>query len=492
MGTEVILAWFAVPVVYLTLRMMGRWLRRRLGAPLGVAYVLLSVCLAFLAPGAWMDYHPDVHRGLLAASLLLATMVMLDGLRQYYWEAHIRRRHGNRVPEFVRQVVQVTVFLVVAVAILYFLYDYRIPGLLAGSGILAIILGLAVQDLLGNVIAGYAVHAEKAFRPGDWLFWEQQHVQVVETNWRATRCRTNDDVHLDIPNSVLAKAVITNFSYPAACHGLRVTIPVDRNAPPNRVKDVLFRAARGVGCVVAQPPPKIFLTGFNEWAALYEVRVWIEDHGRQNEVRDGVHTLAWYGLRRAGIAIPQPAQVIQMVRRPGEMRLGEAPPSEWLAGVDLFRPLSSAQCEHLACRGARHRYGRGERIVEQGAAADSLFVLLQGQAEVVVQQSDGDRMHTVATLGPGDCFGEMSLLTGEPRSGTVIALADCEVLEIAKDDLAEMLRASPGLAEALSAMAAERRQGTLEVMNKERPMASESPAVSAASVLSRLRGFFGL
>ena len=492
MGTDVILACLVVPVVYLTLRIVGGWLRRRMGAPLGVVYVLLSVCLAFLAPGAWIDYHPEVERGLVAASLLLATLVLLDGLRQYYWEAHIRRRHGNRVPEFVRQVVHVTVVLVVALAILYFLYDYRIPGLLAGSGIVAIILGLAVQDLLGNVIAGYAVHAEKAFRPGDWLFWDQQHVQVVETNWRATRCRTNDDVHLDIPNNLLAKAVITNFSYPAFCHGLRVTIPVDRNAPPNRVKDVLHQAARGVEYVVVKPAPKVFLSGFNEWAAMYEIRVWIEDHGRQNEVRDGVYTNAWYGLRRAGITIPQPAQAIQLVRRPEESRHVEATPAGSLVGVRLFQPLSVGQREHLACRGARHRYGRGERIVEQGAEADSLFVLLHGQAEVVVHRSDSDRLHSVATLEPGDCFGEMSLLTGEPRNGTVLALTDCEVLEIGKQDLGEMLRASPGLAEALSVMVAERRQGTLEVMNRETSTPSGSTTVSAASVLSRLRGFFGL
>jgi len=271
-----------------------------------------------------------------------------------------------------------------------------------------------------------------------------------------------------------------------------MTIPVDRNVPPNRVKDVLQQAVRGVEHVWAKPAPKVFLAGFHEWAAIYEIRVWIEDHGRQNEVLDGVHTHAWYGLRRSGIAIPQPSQVIQLIQRPEESQRAEATASNPLSAVLLFRPLSEEQREHLACRGARHRYGRGKRIVEQGAAADSLFVLLQGQAEVVVRRSDGNRSHSVVVLRPGDCFGEMSLLTGEPRNGTVVALADCEVLEIGKEDLGEMLRASPGLAEALSVMAAERRQGTLELINRETSARLDMASVSAESVLSRVRGFFGL
>jgi len=495
MGNPLLFAFLSVPVVYLALGVLGRWLRRKGGVPLGWAYTLLSVCLALLTPAAWVQFHPEVERGLVAAAVMLGTIVLMDVVRKYYWEEHVRRRHGNRVPEFVRQVVQLHVLAAVVIAILYFLYGYRIPGLLAGSGIAAIILGLAVQDILGNVIAGYAVHTEKAFRPGDWLLWDQQHIQVVETSWRATRCRNNDDVHLDIPNSLLAKAVITNFSYPAPHHGMRVTIPVDRNAPPNRVKEVLVQAARCADGVLAKPVPKVFLAGFTEWSIQYEVRVWLDDHSRQNEVLDAVRTLAWYGLRRAGIGIPQPSYAIQ-VSRPRRVEGEEAREigGAVLAGVPIFGPLTEGQREQLARCADRLRFGRGERIVEQGVVAGSMFVLLEGGAEVLVRGAGEERPQRVALLAPGDCFGEMSLLTGEPRNGTVRATADSVVLEIGKEDLGVVLRESPDLAEALSALAAARRKDTSAFLERD---AGDAPSgagglVTASTVLGRLRSYFGL
>src|SRR2546423_15419650 len=119
-----------------------------------------------------------------------------------------------------------------------------------------------MQDLLGNIIAGVALHVGKPFKPGDWLMFDNHHAEVIEVNWRPTRLRTNADVCLDIPNSHIVRSTIINLSYPTKVHAMRFTVGVDYSVPPNRVKDIIVRAASESLGVLPDPPPKVFLKDF--------------------------------------------------------------------------------------------------------------------------------------------------------------------------------------------------------------------------------------
>jgi small-conductance mechanosensitive channel len=130
-----------------------------------------------------------------------------------------------------------------------------------------------MQDLLGNVIAGIALEFGKPFKTGDWLAIDGLHAEVIEVNWRSTRLRTTDDIHLDIPNKTIAGSKITNFSYPTRQHALRLTVGFDYNVPPNFAKDVLARAAGEAKGVLATPPPHVFLKDFGESSIIYDGRL---------------------------------------------------------------------------------------------------------------------------------------------------------------------------------------------------------------------------
>ena len=182
--------------------------------------------------------------------------------------------------------------LAVVVA-LQFIYDVEVPGLLAGSGVVAIIVGLAMQDLLGNLIAGIGLHFDKSFTTVDWLQIEGTHAKVIELYWRTTRLITNDDVMIDVPNSNIVKAAILNFEKPTRKHAVKPLIGLHYDIPPAQAQKVLQAAAASVPGVCQEPAPVVYLKEFADSAIIYEINVWIDDHGLMDPVMSDVRVHFW-------------------------------------------------------------------------------------------------------------------------------------------------------------------------------------------------------
>jgi CRP-like cAMP-binding protein len=313
---------------------------------------------------------------------------------------------------------------------------------------------------------------------------------VVEINWRSTRFRNNDEVSFDIPNSQLAKATIVNLYYPSRRHAARVRLSVDHRIPPNEVKDAMFLAAAAAPGVLRDPPPKVFLIDFAESAVQYEIKFWLMDGRVFPDIIDGVRTNVWYELNRRSIRLAFSTQQIELVRGGRLTRAREAE-LDLLARQPLFSSLDQIQLNHLAIGSRRVRFGKGERIISQGDAGNSMFILATGKADVLVEREG--RIQLVGSLTAGDCFGEISLLTGEPRSATVLATLDCEVLEIEQEPIGILLREHPELADSLSETVVARRSAT-EFQLASAPANGDGPETEAAKegFLRRLRKFFQL
>jgi small-conductance mechanosensitive channel len=221
---------------YLSLLISGRWLKRRLNVALGWTSHLCIICVSVLAASEILQV---AFPGREAVGLLATVTVAFPinaVLSRFVWPIYGYPGEGSRIPSFLPQVVGIMVFLLAAFFGLALFYHIAIAGLLAGSGLIAIIIGLALQDTLGNIFAGFGLQAGRAYRVGDWLVIEGRHVEVVEINWRSTRFRNNDDVSFDIPNSQLAKATIVNLYYPSPLHAARVRVSVDHRVPPNEAR----------------------------------------------------------------------------------------------------------------------------------------------------------------------------------------------------------------------------------------------------------------
>jgi small-conductance mechanosensitive channel len=434
-----------------------------------------------------------VHVG--SAVALLSTALIVALVNRYVWDFYFEQRKQTPIPHFLREVVALVIFLIALLIVLNVAYhaERELKGVLAGSGIAAIILGFAGQNLFGGIIAGMSLQINRPYKVGDWLQVSERFAEVMEINWRSTRLRTNDGIYLDIPNNEIVRQTIVNLHYPTQLHAMRIRVGVDYNTPPNRAKDALFRAASNVEGVQKDPRVKVFLVDFADHAVTYEVKYYMLNHAAYNEVSDAIRTNIWYELKRQRIKIPFPIRTLQLERHAGPVvQEGYAEARAILRGDRLFQCLPDSQLESLLRNSKLDYFGRGEPVIEEGADGESMFVLLRGTAHVTVTK-EGTNIR-VGGLRPGDCFGEMSLLTGERRSATVRAIDDCYVMEIGKSVMAEVLRDAPQCLEQLSELLARRKMENEGIL-KEAVIPAEQAGKAReykASFLKRLRAVFEL
>lgn len=485
--------------VYLLLVAVGRLLKRRVGTRLGVVYQMFCAVAGPLVAVTLLQPTLPGRRELSAAAVLLGTGVLIRLVDQYFWGLYFQQRRKAAVPKFIREVAAGLLLVAVALLVLEYGYGVQVPGLLAASGVIGIILGFAMQDSLGNIIAGFALQFGRPFQVGDWLLVDGQHVQAVEINWRSTRFVNNDDVQLDVPNQSLVRQTITNFHGGGALHAMRLEVGVDYEVPPNRVKDLLKRAAAAASGVRADPEPVVFLKNFGESAIGYEVRFWVDDHRLYGAVTDAVRTSIWYTLHRNHVRIPNAIRTLHLERTTsrGEQASKQQAQSraviELLREQPIFATLGEVQLQMLAAMCPAQHYGRGEAIIHEGARGESMFVLIEGDAGVMVTPDDHPTW--VATLRRGDCFGEMSLLSGERRSASVLASSDCEVMEITKPVFAEIVAQDAGLLPRLSELLARRQLETEGIVAAHAQRTANLEATVQAyqaTFLTRLKSFFEL
>jgi small-conductance mechanosensitive channel/CRP-like cAMP-binding protein len=474
---------------------IGRFLKHRAGVRLGLLFRLFCLILAFYAAIAVYGVNASWRNHVGAALILLSTAVLVALINRYVWDFYFEKKRHTPIPHFLREVVGGIIFLIVLLFVLSYGYhaETQLKGLLAGSGVVAIIVGFAGQNLFAGIIGGISIQINRPYKVGDWLQVGERFAEVMEINWRSTRLRTNDNIYLDIPNNEMVGHAIVNLHYPTEVHAMRIRVGVEYKNRPNRVKDALFRAASTADGVLAEPKVKIFLVDFAEFAAIYEIKFYMGNHSRINEINDAVRTNVWYELKRQDITIPFPIRTLQLERRavrPVQEDYDEA--RSILRDEPLFECLSDAQIDNLVKEARLNCFGRGESVIQEGAEGDSMFVLLRGAAQVSVSKNGS--LIPVATLNAGDCFGEMSLLTGERRMATVQAKSDCYVLEIGKPVMAEVIRDSPDCLQRLSELLARRKLET-EGIVKEVAHTDEQVLKQrqyTATFLNRLRTFFEL
>jgi CRP-like cAMP-binding protein len=388
-------------------------------------------------------------------------------------------RPSERFPAIVQDVAVIAIFALIGTVLLR-------ETLLTTSAVGAVVVGFALQDTLGNLFAGLAIQIEKPFRVGHWIQVSGREGQVQEVTWRATKLRTKDGEFVVVPNSIVSKEPVLNYSEPTIANSISVEVGASYVAPPNEVKAAILAAVDNAPLAIRAPEPKVVVRGFGDSAIDYVVYFWVNDYGLEREARDQVRTNIWYEFRRRNIEIPYPIQIqYDRIEPPTRTEQHVANAAARLAAVDLFAELDDNACQALARSAVEHLFAAGEPIVRQGAEGDSMFVVLSGRVRVQLEPSGQE----VAVIPAGGVFGEMSMLTGDVRTATVKAIDDVTVLEISAADFRELAVANPALLEHISRIVGSRRTGLEE--------ARASAAVTAApearqTFLARMRRFLHL
>jgi small-conductance mechanosensitive channel len=342
--------------------------------------------------------------------------------------------------------------------------------LFTGSAVVTAVLGFALRDTLGNVFAGLAIHAEGPFTPGDWIQYDDNpaHIgRVTEINWRATKVVTLDEAEVIIPNGQLAVASIRNFTKPTpwSRRSLFVTTPYGES--PQRVQRIILEAIRGSFGVLDEPAPSVITNAFTDRGVEYWVRLFTDEFGRRDRVDGMARDRIWFALARAGIEIPVATRQVRYSRGAVAATETEAECCERLAGVlgrvPLFASLDGVELRSLAGAAAEQAFAAGETVIRQGDPGTSMYVIETGRVAVTAALAATPATR-LAELGPGDFFGEMSLVTGAARSATVTALVETRLLAIDAEALRPVVEMRPEIAEQLGEALAARESGRLEAV----------------------------
>jgi small-conductance mechanosensitive channel len=459
-----------------------------------VATVVVGVAtflfLRFFGSQTGVHYFEGLWRIPWLVLLTLLAYTSIRVLNALLFDFAFRVRRGYEAPTLVRNI-----FTLVALAIFFVLIFNRVyqevnlGALFTTSAIFGVIIGLALQDTLGNFFSGISLHADRPFQVGDVIVvGPQKHTGVVEgITWRAVKIRTFQNHIVLVSNSMAAKEAIEVCPRENVNARLVFFSTLYSDSPAKTIH-VVREAIREADNVSQKITPIVRIQSLGDSSIEWEVKYWLQDYAKYNDTDALVRQLIWYALRRANITFAFPTRTLHLERRTPES-LVTGPQKEIierLSAVDIFAPLSVEETEKLATGAVRHIFAPGELVIRAGDQGSSMFVVHNGRVQV--QVSDGGKPRAVAVLSEGAFFGEMALFTGEPRTANVVALEETEVLEIGHAAMKHLFDTNPDLAEAISWTIAERRAG-LQASSQQPVKAAE---VESAGLLSSIKRFFGL
>jgi small-conductance mechanosensitive channel/CRP-like cAMP-binding protein len=427
---------------------------------------------------------------LLTANARSLFVLVVDGI----FAGRLRRP----LPKIVRDILQAVVFIAVALTTL------RVAGvepssLLTTSALLTAVVGLSLQETLGNLFAGLSIQAQTPFEVGDWIGFDQEPKnvgRVIEINWRATKVITHEEIEIIIPNGTLAKAPIRNFSKPTLTQRRTVEVGCTYDVSPRRVREVILAAISGTPHVLSEPSPIVEAKSFGLNAVEYSIHFYTQNFAKRYGIEASVRERIWYALRRAQIGIPYSTHDVFVHTKSDEAHAAEREKAAQdrraaLRKVDFLAVLPPEAIEKLASLSETRIYGGGEIVIQQGEGGEELFVVMRGHVHVMVGR-DGGSMAEVARLGPGQFFGEMSLMTGDKRAATVQSLAETELLVVGKGAFGQILSHAPELAEKIADVLAHRQEQLDEHIAERSRMKKPEQDEEAVRLLSRVRQFFQL
>jgi small-conductance mechanosensitive channel/CRP-like cAMP-binding protein len=398
----------------------------------------------------------------------------------------VRLRSSVAPPKILRDVGNFVLYGLSALPILQTQLDMDLGGLLATSAVLSVVIGLALQETLGNLFAGLSLQLERPYQVGDFIRIGEHTGRVMQIGWRATRIMTFRRESITLPNSMVAKEVVKNFSFAYEPVAIDIYLGLSYETPPNQVKAAVLDVMKEVPTLLQNPPPQCRTWAYDESSIRYQLRYWVADFSQADNTMEELYTRLWYRLRRENIEVPFPQRVVHTRgERTARTEFSPETVGELLRAVDLFAMLSQAELDQLRRDLVPRRFGKGERVIEEGAEGRTFYLVASG--EVSVRTSRGLE---VTRLKRGSYFGEMSLLTGEPRAATVVAVEDAVLLELDRPAFAHLFVSQPGLARQLSALLAQRRTQLRAVA--EAGGAGADPMPEAGRILGRLRQIFGL
>lgn len=442
----------AFPTLVLILGELANTLQRRgntLAEPLiAVRNAVLPILAlqVFLFNIFGLEYSSIAGRLLVTVFWIVVISVALSFLSVLLFEHADEESWRANVPTLFRDLSRFILILVGFVIIFSTVWNQDLSSLITALGVGSLVIGLALQDTLGNLFSGIAILFEKPYGEGDWIEVDGTVGKVEAINWRATRLLTRDGDRVVIPNSVVSSGKITNESQPPGAGYEEYRIGFSYNDPPNKVKRVMLETIRTTRGVLADPPPQVRTLSYDDSSISYQVRFAINDFSILPGLKDEFATRIWYAAKRNGLNIPFPIRTLY--HYDGEAVDAAADESAVTNSLSQLATLTTAPQEDALSEGMiMKHFAAGETVLKAGEKSNLIYTVLSGQVSLRLDTDNGSE--ALLTLAQGDIFGVESLLRGEGSSVNIIALHDLELVGLTKEAVMKMVRRKPSFAREL-------------------------------------------
>ena len=437
-------------------------------------------------------YGPGLVSTLGVLAVIAAAVVVDRLVRYFYWDGYLRRKRRRETPALIEDIFTIALLVLGASIGLFFEAGVSFTGLLAASGATAIVLGIALQAVINDVFSGLSLNFDGSYAIGDWLtiysehFPEPVYGQVQGITWRTTFLHLSDGRRVMVPNHLMTSNPVMNHSRPAGPKRMFVEIPVANYFSVDRATSILLGEAHRIvhERPLAPVEPDILINRFDSNSIFFHIRFYADPDEIHPEVAQSIMAMA---LQRAMLRhkLPSPADQVELVPAPDNSDSKTAGAREALGHAAIFKDVLDAQQLDALVGACNVRPLPSNTVfIRQGEAGTSMFVILEGAARVSVSVANG-ASRDLAVLAGGDIVGEMSLMTGAPRAATVTSLTFMRVLEVTKESIETLIKATPGLLERFGHVLAARQLGLSEIASTTHHKQSVEP-----DILVRMRVFF--
>ena len=348
------------------------------------------------------------------------------------------------------------IFIAATIAALAYVLELPISGLVATSGAVAVILGLAIQNTLNDVFSGIVLNTTEPFRMGDSINVGGLEGKVIENNWRATKLLNGVGNLVVVPNSVAAKSVIVNLSEPPNTHGIVVELKVSPEVRPAVVIEALERAAASTLDVLAAPASLASVKAFETNSINYELTCYVDSLSKKTAVKNQLYDLVHRHLSSAGVSL-HPLEV------PFATRVHVSEKRSLLRSVDMFRYIDDEELAPIEDALVRRKFDRDEIIYESASDERLLTILASGVASVTVPASTGNV--EVRRMVPGDAIGQSIILAGAKLNATMRAVTVAIVYQLRSDEISALLARRPEIGERMCRSLSEHRATEEKLMS---------------------------
>ncbi|MFH0803477.1 MAG: mechanosensitive ion channel family protein [bacterium] len=430
--------------------------------------------------------------------MVVLGILVIEGFLGTTFDYFLSLKKATQVPRILKDVSKGILYTILAFIALQTFFKINLTPLFTTSAVVSIILGLALQEVLGNLFSGLILNLSRPYSIGDMIKVGTWQGLVDKIDWRATTLKNAQDNYVIIPNNIIAKTEILNFTLPSLSQARELFIGIHYRHPPHLVMKIFHEIAAQTQGVLPDPEPISFIVEYGDSAIKYKIRFWIEDFKKALNIESDILDKLWYRFLREHIEIPFPIRSVYIKEKEIiEEDLEEK--KARLRKIDFLNKIPDENLDFLAHRMKLQVYARGEVVFKQGDHGDSFYILKHGLLRLEITNQE-NVIVVDSTFTPGTFFGEMSLLTGQPRSGTIEALEDSELLMLIKDDFHYLLDDNLELQKLISHVIAERESINRGKM-QEATVASEAAKFdeeaekkriesSSDSLLQTIRNFF--